>query len=101
MHPESAIRGEGRGKDETEDQEDWGEGGIVWGIEIACKKGNGVVRGRRRWSRGGMMKTSSSGSDSSSDSKLEKGFRWENLERRERVGIGLWVGGGGLGLWRD
>jgi hypothetical protein len=47
------------------------------------------------------MKISSSGSDSSSDSKVEKGLRWENLERRERVGIGLCVGGGGLGLWRD
>ncbi len=82
MHPESAIRGEGRVKDETEDNEDWG-------IEIECKKGNGVVRGRLRWSRGGMMKTSSSGSDSSSDSKVEKGLRWENRERRERVGIGL------------
>jgi hypothetical protein len=89
VHPESAIRGEGRVKDETEDNEDWSEGGIVWGMEIACKKGMGVVRGRHRWSRGGMIKLSFSGSDSSSDSKLAKGLGWENLERLERVGIGL------------
>jgi hypothetical protein len=54
-------------------------------MEMECRKGKGLMRGRHRWSRGGMVKRSSLDSDSSSDSRLGKGLEWENRESRDRV----------------
>jgi hypothetical protein len=40
VHPESAIKGEGRVKGGMEDKENWDEGEIVCGMEIAWRKGS-------------------------------------------------------------
>ena len=75
VHPESAMRGEGGVRVEVEERDVLTEDEMVFGMETECMKAKGVVRGRRRWSRGGRVKESSSESSSeSSDSKVAKGF---------------------------
>ncbi len=66
VHPESAMRGEGGVRVEVEERGVLTEDEMVFGMETECMKGKGVVRGRRRWFRGGRVKESSSESSSES-----------------------------------
>ena len=60
---------------DVEDRDDCIGDGMLFEMETVWMKGRGVVTGRRRWSRGGRAKESSSESSlESSDSKVAKGL---------------------------
>jgi hypothetical protein len=74
VQPESAMRVRGV-EVEVEDRDDCTWDGMLFEMETVWIKGRGVVTGRRRWSRGGRVKKSSSESSlESSASKVAKGL---------------------------